>query len=118
MAYELKGKLIADLGINKVSDKFKKREFVIEVPGQYPETIKCELKQDKVNLLDGIALETFLTVHFNLTGRKWTSQEGKTSYFVTLDAWKIDTSQTATTATIPPAPATQPELPVSNDLTF
>jgi single-strand DNA-binding protein len=113
MSYELKGKLIADLGINQVSDKFKKREFVVEVPGQYPEVIKCELKQDKVTLLDGVQVGSDVTVHFNLTGRKWTSQEGKTSYFVTLDAWKIETSQASA-----PAPFIQPELPVSEEMPF
>jgi single-strand DNA-binding protein len=112
MSYELKGKLIADLGINQVSDKFKKREFVVEVPGQYPEVIKCELKQDKVTLLDGVQIGSDVTVHFNLTGRKWTSQEGKTSYFVTVDAWKIETSQ----ATAPAPAFVQPELPVSDEL--
>ena len=117
MSYTLKGKLIADMGINQVSDKFKKREFVVEVPGQYPEVIKCELKQDKVTLLDGVPQGADVTVHFNLTGRKWTSQEGKTSYFVTVDAWKIETD--AAVQTSAPAPAfVQPELPVSDGLSF
>lgn len=116
MNYELKGKLIADFGINQVSEKFKKREFVVEVPGQYPEVIKCELKQDKVNLLDGVQMDSDVTVHFNLTGRKWTNQEGKTSYFVTVDVWKIEVLQASAPAQVPAF--VQPELAVSDDLPF
>jgi single-strand DNA-binding protein len=85
---ELKGRLTEDFGTVQVSDKFQKREFVIEVPGQYPDFIKCELKQDKTNLLDGILPGTELTVLYNIRGRKW-EKDGKVSYFVSIEAWKI-----------------------------
>jgi len=91
MSYELKGKLTEDFGITTVSEKFKKREFVVEVPGQYPELIKCELKQDKVTMLDGILPGSDVTVHFNLRGRKW-EKDGKTSYFTSIEAWKIEST--------------------------
>ncbi len=106
---ELKGKLIEDFGTVKVSDKFQKREFVIEVPGQYPEFIKCELKQDKVNLLDGILPGIYLTVSYNIRGRKW-EKDGKTSYFVTIEAWRI--------ATVESAPQTAAPIQNGSDLPF
>lgn len=115
---ELKGKLIEDFGIVKVSDKFQKREFVIEVPGQYPDFIKCELKQDKVNLLDGILTGTDITVSYNIRGRKW-EKDGKTSYFVSIEAWRIvsgETAQPQQTTTTTAAPVQ--DLPTDDSLPF
>jgi hypothetical protein len=89
---ELKGELTEDFGTVQVSDKFQKREFVIEVPGQYPDFIKCELKQDKTTFLDGILPGTELTVSYNIRGRKW-EKDGKVSYFVSIEAWKIVAAQ-------------------------
>jgi hypothetical protein len=111
---ELKGKLIKDFGTVQVSDKFQKREFVIEVPGQYPELIKCELKQDKTILLDGILPGTELTVSYNIRGRKW-EKDGKTSYFVSIEAWKIVAVQEQQSA---PVSNAQAELPGDSGLPF
>lgn len=67
-----------------VSDKFSKREFVIETTEQYPQLISIEFTQDKCGLLDSYQVGETVTVDFNLRGREW---NGK--YFNTLQAWKI-----------------------------
>jgi len=90
--FSLKGtvKVIGDEQI--ISEKFKKRDFVLEDnSGQYPQVISFQLAQDKGALVDGYNLGDEVTVYFNLRGREWTSpKDGLVKYFNTLDAWKIE----------------------------
>ncbi len=77
----------------QVSDKFKKREFVIqdnENP-QYPQYIKFELAQDKCALLDAVSMNDQVDVSFNVRGRSYVNPQGVKSYFNSLQAWKIQT---------------------------
>lgn len=69
-----------------VSEKFKKREFVLttEHGTTYPQHVTFVLTQDKVNILDNFEEGEELTVQFNLRGRE---HNGK--YFNTLEAWRI-----------------------------
>jgi len=96
MSYELEGKLIVKNDTIQVSDSFKKREFVIEKEENagdkvFTETIKFQLVQNKVELLDMFNVGDQLKVSFNIKGNKW-EKDGKTSYFVNLDAWKVQVS--------------------------
>jgi len=88
---EIKGKLLEISNEQVLSDKFKKREFVVEYAEnpQYPELIKLEFIQDKCSLLDGYQVGNLVDVQFNLKGRKWDDPKGGTKYFNTLQAWKI-----------------------------
>jgi hypothetical protein len=89
---DIKGKLLLKFDIQKIGDKFQKREFVVEFAENpdYPEVIKLEFIQDKCSLLDLAKVGQTVSVEFNLKGRAWTNQQGITSYFNTLQAWKID----------------------------
>lgn len=74
-----------------VSEKFRKREFVItEASTQYPQYISFQLTQDRCPLLNDINVGEEITVSFNLKGREWTSPQGEIKYFNSLEAWKID----------------------------
>ena len=74
-----------------VSEKFKKREFILtDNSSQYPQYISFQLTQDRCKLIDGISAGDVITVHFNIRGREWTSPQGEIKYFNTLEAWKID----------------------------
>lgn len=88
---DIKGKLIEIYDTVQVSEKFKKREFVVEYAEntQYPEYIKFELAQDKCDLLNGYKVGQDVEVHFNLRGRKWNDPKGETKYFNSLQAWRI-----------------------------
>jgi len=88
---EIKAKLLEIFEIQKISDTFKKREFVVEYAEnpQYPEFLKFELIQDKCELLDKLSNGQEVEVHFNLKGRKWTDPKGGVKYFNTLQAWRI-----------------------------
>ncbi len=77
----------------QVSEKFKKREFVItDNSSQYPQHISFQLTQDKCNLIDQYNVGAEIKVHFNLRGREWTSPQGEVRYFNTLEAWRIESS--------------------------
>jgi hypothetical protein len=74
-----------------VSEKFKKREFVLtDNSSQYPQYISLQLTQDRCSLLDQVQVGENVVVHFNIRGREWTSPQGEIKYFNTLEAWKID----------------------------
>jgi single-stranded DNA-binding protein len=88
---EVKGKLIEIYDTAQISDRFQKREFVIEYADnpQYPEYIKFETVQDRCSMLDEYQIGDEVTVHFNLKGRKWTDRQGETKYFNSLQAWRM-----------------------------
>ena len=92
---DIKGKIIEIGNTVQVSDKFRKREFVVEYAEntQYPEYIKFELTQDKCDLLNSFSPGQEVEVFFNLKGRRWTDPKGETKYFNSLQAWKIQSAQ-------------------------
>jgi len=75
----------------QVSEKFKKREFVItDNSSQYPQHISFQLVQDKCAIIDQYNVGDEIKVHFNLRGREWTSPQGEIKYFNSLEAWRIE----------------------------
>lgn len=57
---------------------------------QFPQTIEIELQQNKVDIMNGIAIGAQVILHLNLRGRKWTNPEGgKVSVFNSLVCWKV-----------------------------
>jgi len=81
----------------QVNDKFRKRTFVLnDMQEKYPQVISFQCVQDKVDLIDQIGEGQEVEVCFNLRGREWTSPQGDTKYFNTLEAWRIDVKETAT----------------------
>ncbi len=89
---DVTGTVKAKFDTVQVSDKFKKREFVltIEPSSPYPQHVSLQLVQDKVNLIDNISVGEEIKVYFNLKGREWVSPQGETKYFNTIDAWKLE----------------------------
>ena len=92
MSNQLTGKLIVKNDMQVVSEKFSKREFVIETQDTYPQSILFQLTQDKCTLLDNVKVGDTLTISFNLRGRGWTNPQGETKYFNTIEAWRIELS--------------------------
>jgi hypothetical protein len=65
---------------------FNKREFVLTIEsGRFPQDIKFECVKDKVALVAALKPGAKVKVSFDLRGREW-----KESYFVNLNAWKIE----------------------------
>jgi len=114
MSFELQGTLIVKNDTQVISDRFKKREFVIEKKETSPsgyefvDTIKFQLTQDKCDAIDGFDLGQDINVSFNVKGNKW-EKNGQVSYFVNLDAWKVEHANAG--GSTPKAPASSAPAP-------
>ena len=101
MSFEINGRMAERFETQKVSDRFQKREFVIEVKSsgssgyEFVDFIKFQATQDKCALLDQFAVDDMVKVSFNLRGRKW-ERDGQVSYFTNLEAWRIEKIQDVT----------------------
>ncbi|GAA4392075.1 DUF3127 domain-containing protein [Hymenobacter koreensis] len=110
--YTATGRLHEMYDTQQVSEKFSKREFVIEIKeGQYPEHIKFQLVQDKTALIDGFRIGDEITVNFNLRGRGFV-KNNDTLYFTNLEAWKIEGNKTGQRAG---GAAPQKAAPIKSD---
>lgn len=93
MSFELTGKLIVKEDTVNISDKFRKREFVIDVPNErnpdWNDTVKFQTTQDRVDLIEPFNIGDELKVAFNIRGKKW-ERDGRVNYFTNLEAWRID----------------------------
>ncbi len=123
--FSISGKLIVKNDAEQVTDKFRKREFVItDDASQYPQEILFQLTQDKVDLLEPFNVGENVKVNFNLRGRRWENpKSGETKFFVSLDAWRLEREGSAapTGGDLPPLPNVEPVgLPAddSDDLPF
>lgn len=116
---EVKGKIFLISPTRKVSDKFQKREFVLEYAENplYPQFLLFQFTQDKVNVLDKYKAGQNVSVEFNLKGREWIAPSGEKKYFNTLEAWKINPVE-ASAQSAPPSPPQTDELGLDDDLPF
>lgn len=94
MSLEVTGKLIEKYDTQQVSDKFKKREFVLELEevingNIYTNYAKIQLVQNKCDILNPYNLGDKVKVSFNIKGNKWT-RDNKVNYITNLDAWRIE----------------------------
>lgn len=117
--FTLKGKLIVKGDEQQITEKFKKREFVIQDDAeQYPQVISFQLVQDKCSLLDAYNEGDEISVNFNVRGREWTSpKDGQTKYFNSLEAWKISGGDAAP-VNIPTAAPANSGVDSEDDLPF
>ncbi|MCT4613387.1 MAG: DUF3127 domain-containing protein [Marinifilaceae bacterium] len=106
MNFEITGKLIVKDESQQVTERFKKRDFVIEVENErnseWNDFIKFQLTQDRCDLLEPINENEQIKVSFNIRGRKW-EKDGKVNYFSNLEAWRIEKLQ-VTDSPVPEMP--------------
>jgi hypothetical protein len=102
MSFDTTGRLVEVYPTSAVSDKFRKREFVIEQSEtrngyEFREYVKFQLTQDKCSLADQFKPGDQVKVSFNLRGRKW-EKDGNVNYFTNLEAWRIESASTKSAA--------------------
>jgi single-stranded DNA-binding protein len=94
MALEVIGRLIEKTPTMQVSERFKKREFVLDITEEvngnsYPNFAKLQAVQNRCELLDSFNEGDMVKVSFNIRGNKW-EKDGKVNYITSLDAWRIE----------------------------
>ena len=109
MSFEITGKLIAINDTQQVSERFKKREFVLEIAEEingnvYTNYAKMQLVQNKCEIVDNFHIGDSVKVNFNVKGNKW-ERDGVVNYITNLDAWRIEHAQQAATTTSAASPA-------------
>ena len=120
MSFEINGRLAEKFETQKVSDRFQKREFVLEIKSnsatgyEFVDFIKFQSTQDKCALLDQVNIDDTVKVSFNLRGRKW-EKDGQVSYFTNLEAWRIEKLSNESGETASETPIVNSE---SNDAPF
>lgn len=101
MSLEVTGKLLVKYDTQQVSDKFKKREFVLELAEEingntYTNFAKLQLVQNKCDILDRFNTGEMLKVNFNIKGNSYVDKrDGQTKYITNLDAWRIEHANAA-----------------------
>ena len=92
MGLEITGKLHAIFDTAQVSERFTKREFVVELTDnpKYPQLVMLQLTGDRVTQLDDLEVGDSVQIEFSLRGREWKSPRGETKYFNSLDVWRIE----------------------------
>lgn len=84
---------------------FRKRELVITTEEQYPQHILVEFVQDKTDLLNSYQVGQLVKVSINLRGREWVNPQGETKYFNSIQGWRIENMESASsTEEMPPVP--------------
>ena len=92
--------------VQKISDRFSKRELVVTSEEErYPQNVAFEFVNDRGDLMDGVNESDRVTVHFDISSREWAAPDGTVKYFTSLRAWKLDKPDEAAKNGGAPVPA-------------
>jgi hypothetical protein len=118
MGMEISGKLHAIFEAKQITERFRKREFVVELSdnSRYPQLVIFQLTGDRCEHLDGFSVGDEVRVEFSLRGREWQSPQGDVKYFNSLDVWTIDPLGSGRGEEEPPPPDAPP--PDMDDIPF
>jgi hypothetical protein len=103
MSYKIQGRVIHIADTKFSASGFASREFVIETADKYPQKVKLQVIKDDCDMLDNIMLNATVEAFFNVRGASYPESKnvikdneivreptGETSYFTSLQAWKIE----------------------------
>ena len=117
MALEASGRIHAVFDAQQITERFRKREFVVELADnpRYPQFVMFQLTGDRCEQLDGFRVGDEVRVEFSLRGREWKSPKGETRFFNSLDVWQIDALGGSNE---PPPPGDEDAPPPGDDIPF
>lgn len=100
ISLEIEGKIQEIFAEQQVTEKFKKRDFVVLVENQqnpqYNDEISIQFAQDKCEKLNDIAIGDKVKVFVNIQGRSYNKKDGSgKGYMNTISAWKIEVTEKA-----------------------
>jgi len=92
MGLETTGRIYALFDTQQVTERFRKREFVVELADnpQYPQFVQFQMTGNRCENLDGFSVGDEIKIEFSLRGREWKSPSGDVKYFNSLDVWTLD----------------------------
>lgn len=91
MGYKASGRLHAIHEAKQITERFRKREFVVEISdGRFPQYVQFQLTGDRCENLDDFKVGDDVEVDFSLRGREWRSPSGDIRFFNSLDVWTIE----------------------------
>lgn len=123
MSLEVTGKLIQKYDTVQVSEKFKKREFVVELSEEingntYLNPAKMQLAQAKCDIIDRFNVGDMVKVSFNIKGNSYVDKkDGTTKYITNLDAWRVEAAGVAVASAKMTPNAGYNTEPISNNRT-
>lgn len=91
MGFQTSGKLHSISDTQQVTERFRKREFVLELADnpKYPQYVQFQLTGDRCENLDGFNVGDEIQLEFSLRGREWKSPKGEIRFFNSLDVWDL-----------------------------
>lgn len=91
MGYRATGKLHAIFDTEQKTERFRKRDFVLEISdgGRFEQYVKFQLTGDRCETLDDFSTGDDVEVEFSLSGREWKSPRDEIRYFNNLDVWTL-----------------------------
>jgi len=81
---EIKGTIEAIFETKEFKSGFKKREFVINTGGDYPQSVKMEVVKDNIDKIGAMAVGTAVECKIDIRGRLY---EG--NYYNNILAWSV-----------------------------
>ena len=87
--------------------EWKKQEFIVEVPGQYPKKVCLSCWGDKIDQ-SKLTVGDTVTVSIDLESREYNGR-----WFTEARAWKVSKAGAGNESV--PAPMEEPPYPVGND---
>jgi hypothetical protein len=85
MTHTTTGSIINKLPMKQVSEKFRIQEFILKVgDDKYPQEVKFQLVNDKIDLLDFIQVNDTVDLVFELRGRAY-----KETHYNTLNVLEL-----------------------------
>lgn len=88
---KIQGKLHKIFETVQISEKFKKRDFVLEIATNpaYVQKVQFTLTGDNTELADSFNVGNDVEVDYNLQGREWVSPTNEVKYFNTISVYKM-----------------------------
>jgi len=110
MGIEVTGKLHLIYDTKQVTERFQKREFVVEMLDnpKYPQMVLFQLTGNRCDQLDQVQVGQTVRIDFSLRGREWKSPKGEVKYFNSLDAWSVEPLSLGRGGDEPPPPDDEP----------
>ncbi|MEM8983844.1 MAG: DUF3127 domain-containing protein [Pseudomonadota bacterium] len=91
---------------------WRKQEYVIEIPGDYPKQVCFMVWGDKIDQF-GITEGQELTVHIDLESREYNGR-----WYTDVKAWRVEASKDGTADEKPPLPDDAPPAPFDDNIPF